>query len=55
MTRLLYYPVSYFQCGGSEVKAMELVPAFRGDKWYCVERDDCHDMFKIWHIIGDYH
>ncbi len=53
MTRLLYYPVSYMECGGSEDEAIKSVP-LKDDEWFVVECDECADMFKIWHIIGDY-
>ena len=55
MARLLYYPVSFMECGANANKAIECVPKFREGEWYAVERDDARDIFKIWHIIGDYH
>ena len=54
LSRLLYYPVSYMECSGNAVKALECVPEFKDGEWHTVERDDLHDMFKIWHLVGDY-
>lgn len=55
LARLLYYPVSFMECDGNEAEALEHVPEFKANEWYCIERDDYQDMFKIWYIIGDFH
>ncbi len=54
LPRLLYYPVTYQECGANEARALELVP-LKDEEWFVVERDELHDLFKIWHIIGEYH
>jgi len=55
IARLLQYVIPFEWCEASATKALELVPEFDEGEWHCVERDDLRDVFRIWHLVGDYH